>query len=519
MVGRLARSPSWLVVLLAIGAPALAQGALSGTLYAPDVGGYVVIACLPSLVDGCDEVGSGFVEVAGTGASAPWRIDGLGAGPFLLLAWRDADGDGEAAETELTVLLDAAGEPALIAAPATGIVLGPTAAAAAPATTRPSRSGPGRAEAPATPTPATPAPAGPTPATAPPASPQPATPPVVASALPADLVGVWQMTRASAGDYREMATGQEFTMTSGFSTVLKLRPDGSFFYQFYSSGVAPNCAFVGSLDTAVGTAAWGGGRLVLTPTQRELEVTSCAASGTYDGGLTPLVFDAVLEEGFDLHQLRTWSLRLEGGPVPLAYTLLDRPPLTHPPLRAQPQDFVLGDDPPYAEVLGLWSEYTNSVTDFYDPVANTFYVPEYDATTPMWVRFTPGGYEMAHALRDADGNGVCDKDLIYYERGRAQMVVLEDVGGYGGHFRGHVRFEADDARVIVQVSDCGPDDGIVQHAAPLATSYFEWTWWRESNDLTFIPEVLTLRCAWPYAEYQGLFCDGYSGVLSMRRRE
>jgi hypothetical protein len=509
MVGRLARVARSLVVLLAFFGPALAQGALSGTLYAPDVGGYVVIACLPSLTDGCDEAGSGFAEIPGGGASAAWRIDGLGAGPYLVLAWRDVDGDGEADEDELTVLLDAAGEPALVAAPATGIALGPTAAAAAPAANRPSRSGPGRAEAPVAPAPAAPAPA----------NPQPATPPAVASALPADLVGVWQMTRASAGDFRDVATGQTFSMTSGFSTVLKLRPDGAFFYQFYSSGVAPDCAFVSSLDTAVGSAAWGGGRLVLTPTQRQLEVTSCAASGTYDGGLAPMVYDAVVEEGFDLNQLRTWSLRLEGGPVPLAYTLLDRPPLADPPVRAQPADFVLGDDPPYAEVLGLWSEYPNSVTDFYDPVANTFYVPEYDATTPMWVRFTPGGYEMAHALRDAAGTGVCDKDLIYYERGRAQMVVLEDVGGYGGHFRGHVRFEADDARVIVQVSGCGPDDGVVQHAAPLATSYFEWTWWRESNDLSFIPEVLSLRCAWPYAEYQGLFCNGSSGVLSMRRRE
>lgn len=500
MVARLARSSRSLVVLILFGYPALAQGALSGTLYAPDVGGYVVVACLPSPVDGCDEARSGLVAVPGSGASAVWRIDGLGAGPFLVFAWRDADGDGEADDDELSTLLDAAGEPFLVAAPASGLVLGPTAPAAGPASPAPSgqtRSGPGRSSPPNS-----------APAAAAPAA-----------ALPADLVGVWQMTRASAGDYREVATGRTFSMTSGFSTLLKLRPDASFVYQFYSSGTAHDCAFVSSLDSAIGTATWQAGRLVLTPAERTVEVTGCTAAGTYDGGREPLVFDAALEESFDSYQLRTWTLRLEGGPVPLAYTLLDRPPLTSPPVRDQPADFVLGDDPPYAELQGLWSSYPDSVTDFYDPVANTFYVPAYDGTTPMWVRFTPGGYEMAYLVRNVMGAGVCRKDLLYYERGRARMVVLEDVGGRGGHFRGHLRLEADDARVISSVNECGPDDGVVQNAAPRSTSYFEWTWWRESNDLSFIPEVLSLYCPWPYAEFQGLVCEGSAGVTSLRRRE
>ena len=511
MVGRLVRFVRSFVVLLACGLPALAQGALSGTVYAPDVGGYVIIACLPSLADGCDEAGSGFVEVVGGGASAAWRIDGLGVGPFLVLAWRDADGDGEADEDELSALLDGGGEPALVAAPASGIAVGPTAPPAAsaasanpaPTAPAPTRSGPSRSPPQSAPSAAAPT------APAPPA----------ATALPSDLVGVWQMTRASAGDYRDSATGQTFSMTSGYSTVLKLRPDGSFFYQFYSSGVAPDCDFVGSLDTAVGSAVWADGRLVLNPTQRDLEVDRCAASGRYDGGLEPLVFTAALEESFDERELRTWTLRLEGGPVPLAYTLLDRPPLANPPVRLQPADFVLGDDPPYSELHGLWTPYSDSPLDFYDPVANTYRVPGYDGTIPMWVCFGPEGYELARVVPDADGNGVCGKDLIYYERGRARMVVLEDVGGQGKHFRGNVRLEADDARVIVQVSDCGPDDGVVQHAAPLATSYFEWIWWAADDDFVATPERLSLSCPWPYAEYQGLFCGGYAGGISMGRRE
>lgn len=506
MVARYARRTRSLVALLALAVPlplAAAQGSLSGTLFAPDVAGYVVIACLPDAVAGCDEAGSGVVEVAGSGPSAEWRIDGLTAGPFLLLAWRDADGDGEASDDELTVWLDGSGEPGLIPAPASGIALGPTA----PPADAPLPPAPGASAAPAR--------SGPTRSTG---STAPATPasPAAATALPTDLVGVWQMTRASAGDYREVATGRTFAMTSGFSTLLKLRPDGSFLYQFYSSGTTATCAFVSSLDTAVGTATWSPGQLVLAPTERRVEVSDCAASGTYDGGVEPLVFAAAVEESFDLYQLRTWTLRLDGGPVPLAYTLLDRAPLANPPVRAQPADFVLGDDPAYDELRGRWSPHPGSALDFYDPVANTYRIPEPDGTTPMWVRFGPDGYELARAVRDVHGTGVCRKALVHYERGHARFVVLEDVGGQGDHFRGHVALEPVDARVIAQVSECGPDDGVVANAAPLATSYFEWTWWRASAN---VPEVLSLRCPWPYAEYQGLYCEGSSGVVSLYRRE
>jgi hypothetical protein len=107
------RASLWLVALL--GASALAQGSVSGTVFAPSVAGLSVIACYLS-GDGCDEARSGFAVI---GAGGAYRIDGLGPGPFLVLLWHDADGDGEASETELTVYGGDA--PQLVTAPATGI--------------------------------------------------------------------------------------------------------------------------------------------------------------------------------------------------------------------------------------------------------------------------------------------------------------------------------------------------------------------------------------------------------------
>ena len=267
------------------------------------------------------------------------------------------------------------------------------------------------------------------------------------------------MTRASAGDYRDVATGSAFSMTSGFSTMLKLRADGTFLYQFYSSGVAPDCAFVTNLDSSVGRAALEGGALVLRPTQRTVELGACARSGTYEPGLDPIVMPALLTEEFDLEGHRSWKLDLEGGPVPLSLTLLHRPPSPTPPQPAQPADFVLGDQAPFNEMQGVWTPYPNSDLGFFDPATNAWYLPEYNGATHLWLRFQGETYDLARAWSSYNYEGVCEKDYVYYERGRAQVASLEDIGGMGDHFRGHARFVAEDARLVLQIRDCGSDDG------------------------------------------------------------
>lgn len=502
---RLALVASLASLLTLLGSIAGAQGALSGELRADDVAGYVVIACFADAEAGCDDARSGVAEIATAGRSANWVIEGLEVGPFLLLAWRDTNGDGEAQEAEFVVLLDAAGEPTLVYAPASGLVIASPSAAAASRTgpTRSGRGGDGVAGA----VPAAPAAA--------PASPTAG----AAGALHPDLVGVWQMTRASAGDYRDAATGSTFSMTSGFSTLLKLRADGSFLFQFYSSGVAPDCAFVTNLESAVGHAAIEGGALVLRPTQRTVELGACARSGTYEPGLDLIVMPAHLTEEFDFEGHRSWRLDLEGGPVPLSLTLLHRPPSPTPPQPAQPADFVLGDHPPFDEMQGVWTPHPNTDLGFFDPATNAWYLPEYNGATHLWLRFQGDTYDLARAWSDYGYEGVCEKDYVYYERGRAQMASLEDIGGQGDHFRGHGRFVADDARLVVQIRDCGADDGATLYTLTPQISYYDWTYRMETNDIVYIPEGFSLSCPWSRSEWQFMVCDGFHSYgFSFERR-
>jgi hypothetical protein len=492
-------------------APGVAQGTLSGELVAADVAGYVVIACFADAELGCDEARSGLAEISGGGTRAAWTIEGLERGPFLVLGWRDVDGDGEAQEHELIVLNDAAGEPRLFTAPAAGLLLRAPDAPAAP-------DGPVRRSSPSPAPSPTPAPAVPSPGPATP-TPSPVAPtPPVAAALHPDLVGVWQQTRASGGDYRDLATGSTFSMTSGFSSMLKLREDASFVFQFYSSGVASDCALVSHLDTAVGSAALEAGALVLRPTRRWVEVTACARSGTYEPGLDPMVLPAQLTESFDFDGHRTWTLALEGGPVPLELTLLHRPPSPTPPQPAEPDDFVVGADPPYSDIQGVWAPYPGSDLGFFEPTTNAFYLPEYNGSTHQWLRLTPDGYDLARAWPSYNDEGVCTKDYVYYERGRADFVVLEDIGGQGDHFRGHVRFVGQDARVVVRITDCGNDDATLTYAMTPQISYYEWRYRAESDYIVHIPAGFSLSCPWSRSEWQFMICDGWSVEASFGRR-
>ena len=132
-------------------------------------------------------------------------------------------------------------------------------------------------------------------------------------------------------------------MTSGFATILKLRADGGFQFQFYSSGTAPDCAFVSTLDTSYGAAQFQDGALVLWPEARTIENTNCSRSGSHDlDNPEPIVLVARLTEGFDRENHRMWTLELDGGPVPLQLSLLHRPPAADPPRPAWPAELVLG---------------------------------------------------------------------------------------------------------------------------------------------------------------------------------
>lgn len=459
----------WLIVFV-LGGWALAQGTLSGTLYAPEVRGYLVIACFPS-GDGCDEVRSGLVEVTASGSSASFAIPNLAAGQYLLIAWKDGNQNGEAEEHELTVLLLPTGEPRLVSPPQSAIELRVTAV-----------------------------------------------PPAAPSAVPAELVGIWQQTRASAGDYRNTYTGATFAATSGFSVQLKIRSDGSYALAHYSAGVSNTCAFVSYLEQSVGSVRVQGDQLILQPTERRLEVSDCSNSGTQQLDTDPIVYAMALRETFDYNGLRGYELTLSGGPYPLQLEALHREPLMPGYQSPQPADFVLGSDPPYQELIGLWTPHAGSDTGFYNPQTGDFYLPAFDGTAPEYVRFTPGGYELARAWRNYNPQGVCKKDYLYYERGTPTFAITENVDGQGTHVIGHVRFQASEARLIVNIRDCDEDDGVRRYTLVPLTSYYRWIYLAESRGFG-IPEGLTLHCAWGLSEWQFMLCDGsYPGRSLLRRQ-
>ena len=87
--GRLALS----LLALLFAQVALSQGsdAIQGTVYAApsqDTSSTVVIACMV-VKDECSDTLSKLTVIKDSGPSAPYRLEGLGAGPFLMIAWRD----------------------------------------------------------------------------------------------------------------------------------------------------------------------------------------------------------------------------------------------------------------------------------------------------------------------------------------------------------------------------------------------------------------------------------------------
>lgn len=130
-----------------VGAGAGAQGTLtlSGTVNAApgsDVKNTVVIAC--AVVNGkCDESDAQVSAITVGGKSAPFTLGGLNARPYLLLAWRDLNGNKQVDDGDHVAQLLVNGQGAPVTPPARGLTLQLTVAgqgqagAAPPQTTPP----------------------------------------------------------------------------------------------------------------------------------------------------------------------------------------------------------------------------------------------------------------------------------------------------------------------------------------------------------------------------------------------
>jgi hypothetical protein len=336
--------------------------------------------------------------------------------------------------------------------------------------------------------------------------------PVASGDVPEELVGIWQETRASGGDYKN-SWGDNFKITSGFSVQLRIRATGEYYFAHFASGVR-DCGPVSYLDHSTGSAVLEGNTLILRPTQRLLEVQDCSKTREQELANDPIPLTIGLEESRSLYGgLRTYVMNVEGGPQPFQLTLLHRPPLAAPPQPEQPAEFVLGDAGPFEELQGLWVPATGSDSNFFDPATGKFYLPELNGSPHQWLRFDGSGYETAVALQNIEAEGVCKSDVIYYEQGEGRFDVQEDIGGQGVHFVGHARLQATAARLIVNIRECGPDDAVLTYDVPPQLSYYRFIYFSPEAP----PESLTMGCAiFPQSEWQSLLC-GHEQTTFYRR--
>ncbi|HET8986708.1 MAG TPA: hypothetical protein VFN03_13210 [Trueperaceae bacterium] len=468
------------VSLFLLLASTLAQGSISGTLAGSSTAGYVLIACLPDDVEGCDWAASGFTNVGSAGDRAPFSIDGLAAGQYVLIAWLDANGNEAAEEDELEFLLAADGQPVLVSPPASGIEFR-LSGTRAPNDTVEAPVGQG-------------------------------------SGVPAEFVGIWQQTRATSGDYRNTFTGHEFTATSGFNVELVIGSDASFYFAYYSSGTQSNCSLqVTYFEQARGSVAVSGNRLVLSPVEHRLDVGGCSTPGTFDLGPAAIVYAFTMSESFDSAGLRGFHLALEGGPHPLDLELLHREPLMPGFQPAQPQDFVLGDVAVYSEFVGTWAPDGGSDLGFYQPETGSFYLPEYNGSPHLWLRFDESRYALARAWRDYNFEGICTKDYVFYESGSPTLAITRPAEYDGDATVGHARFKATTAHLIVNIQGCDEYSEVLRYQLVPQTSYYTWRYRPETNDIVHIPEGLSFTCAWQKSEWQFMVCDDWDPVGLLRR--
>jgi hypothetical protein len=369
----------------------------------------------------------------------------------------------------------------------------------------------------------TPPPASPTPPTTPsptPPNPTPPTPPTATGNVPAELVGVWQYLIASAGDYTDTTTGATFTMTGGYAVQLKINAAGQFNWEHFSKGVSNSCRAVSYLERATGVAVLANNQLTLTPTQRRLVITNCDQSGTRTLDNTPLSFSATLSDTPNQIGEPSYKLALEGSALTVKLEIVQRTPPTNPVQPAQPPNFQLGTDGVYTELYGLWTPYPDSSTDFYNPQTGAFTIPEYNGTDPRWLRFSQDGYEMAKVWKDLPifTTGTCSKDLIYYEKGTALFKLTESSDQYKT-YSGDVRFQATDARLIVNVQGCESDNGVTRYTLKPLVSYFRWNYDSYSSESFKIGCQYTPLNAWQFAACFSVYNVTSDWMSALRKRQ
>lgn len=344
--------------------------------------------------------------------------------------------------------------------------------------------------------------------TPPPEKQPPVLPP---GSLAAELVGVWQQSVASAGDYQDEESGAVFTMTSGYNAVLKLRGEGEYYFSLFAAGVAHDCASVSRWDQSVGAVTFSGSTLTLTPYERELTVGDCHGERTSSLPNDPLELVVALEEQLDFNGMRVQRMDLTYDSVPLTLTALHQHPTDTPFAPERPADFTADDNTTAGGLLGLWTANPGDPTDFFDPSTGEFALPGDGEFDYEQVRIEVDVYELSRTWTEYDVTGICQKDYVYFERGTPSFSQVFDIYEDGEYRIGHARFEATLAAVVVQIRECGEDDGAYLYDLVPVTSYYQWDLWKAGEDATLEPARLKLSCPWDWeqSEWQFMVCGGF----------
>jgi hypothetical protein len=444
---------------------ASAQNTMSGTLYANDVKGFMVIGCLLDLIiNDCDYDRSPYLEITQSGQSFPFVLENAPDGQYLVIAWRDTNGNGtleDDGSDELTYYTDANGDPAMVTPPATDITLQVGGGLASPPASNPLN------QAPAQETQTGSAPTNLTPD----------------GSFPAEYIGVWVDNTAAYGFNTQghgVGVPGGIYMSGGFNAggrVLKIAGDGS--YSFYEGDVSS----VGCLTqvTSQGVVGIDGATFTFYPTQkREVhsepgnsEFINCEIS---DRELTPTPESYPLEfkESNSIYEWKTYSMTLT---IDNGYWVFEKLKGPLPPMPTEqplPSNFVTGTDPMYNELIGRWFAAEDEETapdNFYNTATGEVTATDYASS----LTFTSdGSYELVVYRPDLLNVPICTRNVLLLERGTTKFVINFRDDNFNEYVQGDVVLTPTVSTLTDEIVNCDSDSGKQTVSLPLSPRYLGW---------------------------------------------
>jgi hypothetical protein len=522
---------NYIFILLLLCSSALAQNTISGTLYANDVKGFLVIGCLLDLAaNDCDYDQSPYVTIEQSGPSATFVLENAPDGSYLVIAWHDTNGNGSLEDDgtdALTYYTDANGDPVSVTPPASDITLR-IAASSNPLTSQPSSNPLTTNPPPTTSTDTDETNLSTTVATS---APSIFFQPSTNLNVPTEYVGVWSdNTAAYSISFLLGAASDTFSsslsMSGGMGAggrVLKIYPDGS--YEFYE-GESNNLCFTSV--TSKGTVSISPGNLILYPQQKwelSAKVDDTAKCDVYDREVTPTPesYSTEFSEYDGLYGYKTYFLT---WPMPGTTWAFEKvigvlPP--SPQAQPMPSDFVVGQAVAFRELSGHWfAAYDETVpVDFYDRATGQVSAAEYASSLTL---SDDGSYEIIVYRPDVHDVPACTKNLLLVERGTTRFETRR-VDEYGQkYYGGDVVLTPTSSELTTKVTTCGTDDFKETVSLPLSPRYltFQVTMANTVSGELSTEDTFVFECPSEYTgertEWLFMFCTSEVNLIGEYQR-